>query len=54
MIQPLNQRDARWKDIKLGFGNTTIGGYGCTITCVAMLAGLTPDDVNARLKNVNG
>jgi hypothetical protein len=53
-MTPLSQRDERWKDIKLGFGNTTIGGYGCVITCISMIAGLTPDDVNERLKNANG
>lgn len=51
---PLSQRDGRWKDIELGFSNTTIGDYGCVITALAILAGLTPDDVNERLKSVNG
>ena len=53
-IRPLSQRDPRWKDIKLGFGNTTIGFYGCTITSLAMLAGLLPNEVNERLRGVNG
>jgi molecular chaperone GrpE (heat shock protein) len=51
----LNQRDTRWRNIKLGFSTTTtIGSHGCTITCVGMLAGINPDDVNERLKKVNG
>lgn len=54
-IQPLSQRDTRWKDRLLGNSQTsTIGGYGCTISCVAMLAGLTPDEVNEKLKKVSG
>lgn len=55
MLQLLSQRDARWKDILLGTSTTTtIGSHGCTITCVSMLADLTPDEVNRRLINVNG
>lgn len=54
-IQTLSQRDPRWKDEKLGFSTTTtIGSHGCTITSIAMLAGLTPSEVNLRLKAVNG
>lgn len=50
----LNQRDPKWKNIKLGFGNTTIGDYGCTITALAMLYDTTPDVVNEKLKAVGG
>lgn len=46
-----SQRDPRWKDIKLGFGQTTIGGYGCFLTCLSMLVGKTPDVVNQMLKS---
>lgn len=54
-MQILSQRDARWKNLKLGFSKTlTIGDYGCTITCLAMYLGTTPDAVNERLKAVNG
>lgn len=53
-MTPLSQRDKRWKDIPLGFSSTTIGDYGCTITCIAMILGTTPDVVNERLKTVNG
>lgn len=49
-----SQRDKRWKDIKLGTSDTTIGGYGCTITCISMIIGTTPDVANERLKAVNG
>ena len=50
----LSQRDSRWKNIKLGTSDTTIGGYGCTITCISMILGTTPDVVNERIKTVNG
>ncbi len=53
-MENLSQRDARWKDIKIGNSNSTIGAYGCTITAIAMLAGTTPDVVNAFLTAVNG
>lgn len=46
----LSQRDPRWADITLGTGKGTIGYYGCTITCLAMIMGLTPDVVNDRMK----
>lgn len=57
---PLSQRDPRWAKNKLGFSNLTIGGYGCTLTCLTMFlneAGynnLTPDYVNDELKKVKG
>lgn len=54
-IKPLSQRDKNWADKKLGSStNTTIGSHGCTITCVAMLAGLNPDEVNDSLNDVGG
>jgi len=53
-MKVLSQRDNRWRYKKLGWSNVTIGGYGCLITCLAMMADLLPDDVNERLKNVVG
>lgn len=50
----LSQRDKRWKDIKLGTSDTTIGAYGCTITALSCIIGTTPDVANERLKSVNG
>jgi len=49
-----SQRDPRWKYIKLGTSNLTIGGYGCAITCLAMLLNSfgydeTPETVNQKL-----
>lgn len=48
------QNDSRWKNIKLGFGNTTIGSHGCFLTCLSMMVGITPDKVNEILKNDGG
>ena len=36
-IEPLSQRDKKWKDNKLGHTDTTIGEYGCLITCASMM-----------------
>ncbi len=35
-IKPLSQRDPAWARFKLGTGSSTIGGYGCAITVLAM------------------
>ena len=54
-ITPLSQRDSRWKYEKLGYGNTTIGSYGCLLTALTCLARI--DDVrkvNEILKKNNG
>lgn len=55
---PLSQRDSRWANTLLGDSNTsTIGGYGCTITCITVMynayagTNLTPADVNSRMKD---
>jgi hypothetical protein len=50
----LNQRDPLWVNDKLGTSNTTIGGFGCTITCLAMASNLTPPEVNNKLNAVSG
>ncbi len=50
----LSQRDPRWSGIKIGDTDLTLGGYGCTLTCIAMMAGINPDDVMRRLKAVGG
>lgn len=54
MPEPLSQRDARWRDIKLGFSDYTIGTHGCTITAIAYILETTPDRVNEKLKAVEG
>lgn len=49
------QRDPKWANQILGFGTTqTIGNFGCTISVIGNILGLTPDVVNAKLKAVDG
>ena len=43
-IKQLSQRDPKWASAKLP-GGGTIGAIGCTVTCIAMLLGTTPDVV---------
>ena len=50
----LAQRDPRWKDLKIGASNSSIGNYGCTLTCLAMLAGTTPNVINNHLTTAKG
>lgn len=45
-----SQRDPKWANEKLGFGSTTIGGYGCKLTSFAMLDGRTPTELNTLFK----
>ena len=44
-MQLLCQRDPRWASLKFPYPNitNTLGGYGCTLTCLSMLTGTTPD-----------
>lgn len=57
-VTPLYQRDPRWAKKTLGFSKLTIGGYGCTISCLAMLLSrvenreVRVDEVNEKLKSV--
>lgn len=39
----LSQRDPRWASLRLGASKLTIGRWGCTTTCIAMIDGTTPD-----------
>ena len=48
------QRDPRWGNIKLGYSNTYIRDYGCTISAIGNVIGVTPDVVNERMKAVGG
>ena len=57
--QNLYQNDDKWKAIKLGNSNETIGGWGCLLTSVTMmLNGIgyseTPDTVNEKMKKAGG
>lgn len=51
--QMLSQRDPRWRDVRLGFSQLTIGGYGCFLTCLAWMVGKTPIEVNDILRAAN-
>ena len=53
-IPPLSQKDPRWKDVKLGNSNLTIGSDGCLVTNFAMVFGVTPVEFNERMKEVGG
>lgn len=55
--QPLSQRDPRWADVPLGFPDAgqTLGAFGCTLTCLAMVANgfgfaETPATLNEKLR----
>lgn len=46
----LSQKDSRWKNTKINGTSSTIGNYGCTLTCLAMLADSSPDILASMLK----
>ena len=55
----LYQNDEKWKDIKLGTSNETIGGWGCLLTSATMMLNSmgyneTPDTVNEKMKKAGG
>jgi len=50
-IEPLSQVDGRWKDVQLGTSSSTIGGYGCLITCVSMMLDYYGHDVDPASLN---
>lgn len=51
----LGQRDNRWGKSKLGSSNTTISGYGCTITSISSALSLnSPVIANDAILSVNG
>lgn len=52
-MQTLNQRDSKWANDKLGWGSGTIGQYGCTLTSLAMMAGLDPRTLNNMLRGTS-
>ena len=53
-IPPLWQKDPRWRNVKLGNSDLTLGSDGCLVTCFAMVIGVLPDEFNARMKAVGG
>jgi uncharacterized protein YvpB len=58
-VPVFGQRDSRWANKLLGTSTSTIGGYGCLITSIAMLAkyygkDTDPDRMNTSLISVGG
>lgn len=53
-ITPLSQNDPRWSGHLINNTSSTIGRYGCTLTCLAMLQGVTPDIFEASMYRVGG
>jgi hypothetical protein len=54
-----SQRDPKWENQRLGTSNTTIGSYGCLVTCLAMISTYygheeTPPTMNEKLIQHNG
>ena len=49
-----SQLDSRWKNIKIGRSNDTIGAEGCFIVDLSMMANKTPIEVNQILTNGGG
>jgi len=49
-----SQRDWRWRWRRLGTCWSTIGKYGCVITCLAMIRKKTPIWVNTYLRDRGG
>ena len=57
-VPVFRQKDERWSEKQLGPSSDTIGGYGCTLCCMAMALGahdieVEPDELNDQLM-VNG
>ena len=55
----LGQRDPRWSSKKLGTSTSNLGGYGCLVTCLAMVSkyyghDTDPDQLNKKLIEVGG
>lgn len=53
------QRDPKWKTKPLGTSSSTLGDFGCLVTCLAMLAkyygkDTDPDRLNTALVNIKG
>lgn len=59
-VQSYSQMDPRWKDDPLGLDNsTTIGKFGCLLTCMTMVADgfgndVTPQALNEKMKAAGG
>lgn len=55
MYKVMGQRDPRWSRHLLGNSATsTIGAYGCLVTCMAIVADARPDEMNDALRASGG
>ena len=52
-MTPYSQKDPRWKDLKIGTTNLTMGSYGCYITSLAIITAVRPDLLLAYLNKNN-
>ena len=52
IITPFSQLNPLWRWNFLGTSKTTIGGYGCTISCLDMASNKNPGEVNKALQGV--
>lgn len=55
-LQIFCQRDSRWSDVKLGASTLTMGRFGCTTCCLAMLSSyfgklIYPDEIAKNPNN---
>lgn len=56
-VTPMFQHDEKWRDAPMG--NTTIGRYGCLLTCISMMLRVAnvvvkPDELALALESVGG
>ena len=49
-IPTFGQRDPRWAKQKLNGTASTIGDFGCTISCIAMISGRTPAEQETLMR----
>lgn len=50
----IEQRNPRWKAIKLGRSDSSIGDYGCLLCCFSGLANIDPPEMNSRMIALGG
>jgi hypothetical protein len=48
-----SQRNQKWDKETIGHTNSTIGDYGCFLSCLGMMVGKTPSAVNDILTKAN-
>lgn len=47
---PISQKDPLWGSLKIGNTNYTMSGWGCFITCVSIVADISPSEALLKLK----